>query len=125
MYAVHRRWRRGAAAISLSKSRFLAYVTKALGFCVERLASMQDDMPTVARFRGFRAAIPVNEHRPAHVHVTGSGGKAVFNLNCPSGPPILREAAGLTRAELGGIANELAKRLLSLCRKWKRIHGDY
>ena len=82
-------------------------------------------MPTVTRFRGFRVAIPVNEHRPAHVHVIGSGGTAVFNLNCPSGPPSLRETAGLTRAELGDIADELTTRLSFLCGEWSKIHGDF
>jgi len=82
-------------------------------------------MPTVARFRGFRITIPVNEHRPAHVHVVGSGGTAVFVLNCPDGPPSLREAVGLTRAELGDVAAELAKRLTALCEDWSTIHGNF
>jgi hypothetical protein len=33
------------------------------------------------------------DHRPAHVHVIGKGGEAVFNLNCPDRPSALRDAA--------------------------------
>jgi hypothetical protein len=33
----------------------------------------------------WRVAIYPNDHRPAHVHVIGGGGEAVFILNCPGG----------------------------------------
>jgi hypothetical protein len=39
-----------------------------------------------------------NDHRPAHVHVIGPGAEAVFNLNCPTGPPELRESFGFSIA---------------------------
>ena len=32
---------------------------------------------------GLRVVICPNDHRPAHVHVTGKGCEAVFNLNGP------------------------------------------
>ena len=47
-------------------------------------------MPTVLRFDGLRVVIYPDDHRPAHVHVIGAGGEAVFILNCPEGPPELR-----------------------------------
>lgn len=49
-------------------------------------------MPTVLRLGALRVVIYPNDHRPAHVHVLGAGGEAVFVLNCPDGPPELREA---------------------------------
>jgi len=81
-------------------------------------------MPTVASFRGFRVAIQIKEHGPAHVHVFKDKNEAVFILNCPSGPLKLRENVGFKRSELGDVADELAKRLPSLCRKWTQIHGN-
>jgi len=57
-------------------------------------------MPTVGRIDGLRIVIWTNDHRPAHVHVIGPDGEAVFNLNCPDGPPELREGMGFRLAEL-------------------------
>lgn len=34
-------------------------------------------MPTALRFDGLRVMIYVDDHRPAHVHVTGGDGEAV------------------------------------------------
>ena len=53
-------------------------------------------MPTVLRLDGLRVVIYPNDHRPAHVHVTGAGGEAVFVLHCPDGPPTLRESSGFS-----------------------------
>jgi hypothetical protein len=61
-------------------------------------------MPTVLRCDGMRVAIYPNDPRPAHVHVVGADGEAVFFLNCPGGPPALRESYGFERRELGRIA---------------------
>ena len=54
-------------------------------------------MPTIATFLGCRVVIYPNGHRPAHVHVMGRGGEAVFELNCPGGPTRLCENYGLAR----------------------------
>ena len=43
-------------------------------------------MPTVWRIGTHRVVIYPNDHRPAHVHVVGRGGEAVFVLHCPDGP---------------------------------------
>ncbi|HJU17857.1 MAG TPA: DUF4160 domain-containing protein [Stellaceae bacterium] len=58
-------------------------------------------MPAVLRFDGLRVVIYPADHRPAHVHVVGAGGEAVFILNCPDGPPELRESYRFGRSELG------------------------
>jgi Domain of unknown function (DUF4160) len=82
-------------------------------------------MPTVFRFDGLRVVIYPNDHRPAHAHVIGSDGEAVFNLNCPGGPPALRESFGFPSADLSRIEIELTGVLAALCAKWRAIHGDY
>lgn len=80
-------------------------------------------MPTVHRFDGLRVVIYPNDHRPAHVHVKGADGEAVFNLRCPKGPPELRESYGFSRPQLSRIKDALAAVLAVLCDEWRRIHG--
>lgn len=82
-------------------------------------------MPTVARINGLRVVIYPNDHRPAHVHVSGNGGEAVFILSCPGGPVRLRESFGFGRAELTRMASAVNELLTTLCREWEIIHGDH
>ncbi|MBP8973314.1 MAG: DUF4160 domain-containing protein [Anaerolineae bacterium] len=82
-------------------------------------------MPTVLRLDGLRVVIYPNDHRPAHVHVTGADGEAVFILNCPEGPPNLREVYGFSRQDVARIESNLVAHLATLCRKWSEIHGRY
>lgn len=82
-------------------------------------------MPTVLRLDGLRVVIYPNDHRPAHVHVIGAGGEAVFVLNCPGGPPELRESYGFSRKDVGRIAGQLVDHLSELCPRWSEIHGDF
>ena len=82
-------------------------------------------MPTVLRIGGLRVVIYSSDHRPAHVHVIGAGGEAVFILHCPDGPPALRESYGFKRPDLGGIEDALKGALAVLCAEWGTIHGDY
>lgn len=77
------------------------------------------------RFSGLRVVIYPNDHRPAHVHVMGTGGEAVFVLHCPDGPPHLRESFGFKDAELARMAGELAGALARLCSEWDRLHGHF
>lgn len=79
-------------------------------------------MPTVLRLNSLRVVIYPNDHRPAHVHVMGPGGEAVFILNCPDGPPTLRGAYGFSLQEVGRIKNDLAGHLTALCEKWSDLH---
>jgi len=81
-------------------------------------------MPTVLRLDGLRVVIYPNDHRPAHVHVIGADGEAVFKLNGPSGPPELRESVGFRPAELSGMTKALAGALPQLLQAWREIHGD-
>ena len=82
-------------------------------------------MPTVGRIDGLRIVIWPNDHRPAHVHVIGPDGEAVFNLNCPEGPPELRESFAFRLTELRRIEVALIEQLGALCAKWSEIHGDF
>ena len=82
-------------------------------------------MPTVARFNGLRVVIYPNDHRPAHIHVIGPDGEAVFILNCPDGPPELRECYGFKLNAVNAIGREITEELGALCEAWRQIHGDY
>jgi hypothetical protein len=82
-------------------------------------------VPTVLRIGGLRVVIWPNDHRPAHVHVKGAGGEAVFNLNCPGGPPALRESYGFRLADLNAIEDALSGAIAALCAEWRTIHGDH
>ena len=81
-------------------------------------------MPTVDRIAGLRVVIYPNDHRPAHVHVIGDC-ETVFKLNCPAGPPELRENYGFTASRLARIQAALTSRLTHLCAEWSRIHGIF
>lgn len=80
-------------------------------------------MPTVHRIDGLRVVIYPNDHRPAHVHVMGAGGEAVFVLNCPEGPVALREAYGFGLPAVNRIEAALTAALGALCERWRAIHG--
>lgn len=79
-------------------------------------------MPTVLRIGVLRVVVYPNDHRPAHVHVIGRGAEAVFNLNCPIGPPVLRENFGFSISEANRIKRALAAELERLCAEWGMIH---
>jgi len=66
-----------------------------------------------------------SDHRPAHVHVIGADGEAVCVLNCPDGPPELREVYGFSRPEVNRILRNLGGHLSNLCQHWSEIHGRY
>jgi len=82
-------------------------------------------MPTVMRIGRLRVVIYPNDHRPAHVHVIGGECEAVFVLNCPDGPPELRENHSFSQPELNRIGALLATELITICEKWRHIHGQY
>jgi hypothetical protein len=82
-------------------------------------------MPSVLRIGGLRVVICPNDNRPAHVHVKGADGEAVFNLHCPGGPPAPRESYGFKLADLNRIENALAAAIAALCAEWSVIHGDH
>ena len=74
-------------------------------------------MVTVDRIGGLRVVIYPNDHRPAHVHVIGNDCEAVFKLNCPKGPPELRENYNFPANELSKIKAALIKKNSVLMRR--------
>lgn len=80
-------------------------------------------MPKVDEIDGLRVVIYPNDHRPAHVHVIGEN-EAVFKLNCPSGPPELRQNYGFTSSDVTKIKAALMSNIAHLCTEWSKIHGD-
>ena len=67
-------------------------------------------MPTIGRLMGGASSL-ADDHRQAHVHVIGPDSEAVFILNCPHGPPELRESFGVRLANLNRVAEALADSL--------------
>lgn len=81
-------------------------------------------MPTVLRLDGLRVVIYPADHRPAHVHVIGQGGEAVFVLNAPEGPLTLREVHGFNLRDVRRIEAALAPHIVALGEAWRAIHGS-
>lgn len=82
-------------------------------------------MPNASvRLDGLRVFFYSNEHEPRHVHVTDGASVAVFELNCPAGPPTLRKNRGFALARLNRIRRELALHVPALCADWERHFGD-
>ena len=82
-------------------------------------------MPTVLGLDGLRVVIYPDDHRPAHVHVIGAEGEAVFILNCPDGPHALREVYGFSLRDVRRFQKDLAAHLATLCPAWSDIHGNF
>ena len=80
-------------------------------------------MPKVAEIDGLKVVIYLNDHRPSHVHVIGDC-EAVFRLNCPNGPPELRENYGFSSRDVKRIKAALKSNIAHLSAEWSRIHGD-
>lgn len=85
----------------------------------------KETMPTVLQRDGFRVVIYSNDHTPAHVHVKNADGEALFNLNCPDGPPDLRRVHDLSSREAKRIQAWLADFVPFLCLEWSKIHGAF
>lgn len=82
-------------------------------------------MPTIFCVNSVRIVVYANDHRPAHVHLIGRGMEAVMNLNCPDGPPELRENYGFLSKTLSELKIQIEAVLTDLCNKWDDIHGDH
>jgi hypothetical protein len=63
----------------------------------------QSPIPTpqlIGTSRGLRRLV-TNDHRPALVHIFSADGEAVLFLDCPDGPPELREVRTVDKRRLG------------------------
>lgn len=81
-------------------------------------------MATVLRLDDLRVAIYPNDRSPPCVHVIGGTREAVFDLQCPDGPPRIRESHGFSQPELTRVAAVLADSLGIACNEWSKIHGQ-
>ena len=81
-------------------------------------------MQTIFSVKSVRVVVYLNDHRPAHVHLIGRGVEALMNLNCPNGPPELRENYGFSSQTLSELRDQIGMALSSLCKKWEEIHGN-
>ena len=77
------------------------------------------------RIRGFQIRIYPNDHRPPHVHAVGSKGEAVLLLNCPDGPPTIRESVGLNGPEVRAMLKELLPQISVLCAASETIRANF
>ena len=80
-------------------------------------------MPTAMWIGKLRVVVYPNDHRPAHVHVIGQGGEAVFELNRRANLVSLRENYGFAKRELARIETALIENLNTLVEAWEGIHG--
>jgi hypothetical protein len=81
-------------------------------------------VPTVLTIRNIRVAIYTNDHPPPHVHaIKPGGGRAKFDLNCPSGPVQLVDQTGFRLPEIMEVGAAVASELDAICAEWRRIHG--
>lgn len=83
-------------------------------------------MATVLRINGLRVVVYSHDHPQPHVHIESKDRTrtAVFYLNCPNGPPELRENYGFKLKTLNAVAAVLDDQLDYLCGEWRRIHGE-
>ena len=79
-------------------------------------------MVTVLRAGGFRIVIYRNDHRPAHVHVLGTG-EAKIDLLGADGTPDLVWADTMTRGEVRRAMRIVIEQQVFLLRRWEDIHG--
>ncbi|AQS86030.1 MAG: DUF4160 domain-containing protein [Acetobacter aceti] len=78
-------------------------------------------MPTVLRFAGFRVVIYPNDHHPAHVHVIGGDGEAVFVIGKPAR---LIRSTGLSARDITTAQDVIEKNAEKLIQEWSAIHGN-
>jgi hypothetical protein len=78
-------------------------------------------VPTVLRMDGFRVVVflPPREHPPAHVHVRNADGEAIITLD----PVLVREAAGMSNADIVRAVRIAQKHRGELMREWRKHHG--
>ena len=79
-------------------------------------------MVTVHREAGLRFVIFLDDHAPAHVHVTGDG-VAKINLSGPDGRPELVSNDGLKTGDLRRAMRIVAAQQAVLLARWKEYHG--
>ena len=77
-------------------------------------------MPTVLQAEGFYIKIRLNDHEPAHVHVTKSGGEAVIRLD----PVVIQRIWNLNKQDASRAKRIIEANQENLLKAWRSIHGD-
>jgi len=80
-------------------------------------------MVTIYRGHGLQVVIFVDDHEPAHVHITGAGA-AKINLLGPGGEPELIYSVGIKRGDMRPLMAEVAKQASHFLEEWELIHGQ-
>jgi hypothetical protein len=82
-------------------------------------------MPTIDRIDGYRVLYYSNDHAPAHVHVMNRDSEAVFVLNCPGGPAVLREdPTNMPSHEANRLGKLVSKSVSAYCKQWNDFYGQ-
>jgi hypothetical protein len=81
-------------------------------------------VPTLFRVGSYRVMVFFNDHRPAHVHVTGPGGRAKFALGATPNDVALVESDGIRAASLRQIAAAIIERHQECLENWKKHHDN-
>lgn len=79
-------------------------------------------MVTVHREGGFRFAIYRDDHEPAHVHAM-KGGEVVVNLIGKHGKPEVRDAYGVSSADIRKVVRIVSARQAAFLAAWQEMHG--
>lgn len=79
-------------------------------------------MVTVHREAGFRIAIYLEDHEPAHVHVYGDG-EMKINLLSANGRPKVIDYKGMRAGDIRKALRIVTDNQAMLIAKWKEFHG--
>jgi hypothetical protein len=79
-------------------------------------------MVTVHRQGGFRIAIYLEDHEPAHVHVYGDG-EMKINLLSATGRPEVIDYNGMRVGDVRKALRIVTDNQAMLIRRWKEFHG--
>ena len=79
-------------------------------------------MVTVHRAGGFRIAIYLEDHEPAHVHVYGDG-EVKINLLSANGRPQVVDYSKMRAGDVRKALRIVTEQQAMLIAKWKEFHG--
>lgn len=77
-------------------------------------------MGQVVYFNGVSIRVNPRDHKPAHVHVTGKGGNARFNLETMT----WMDHDGFTRSDLRAIEEVITRRREECMEEWRHNHEN-
>jgi hypothetical protein len=75
-------------------------------------------MGQVVYFNGISIRVNPRDHKPAHVHVTGNGGNARYNLETKS----WMDSRGFSKRDLNAIEEVILRRHEDCMAEWRHNH---